>query len=75
MRYYSILAINLNTMLVYKIDIPLPCTKKEALVYAEQKRIKEQLIPIVIAETKEFKNLDKLIKFNYKLLREQKGGV
>lgn len=73
MRYYSVLAISMQTRLVYIINIATPCKKKDAQIWAKQQEVKQGYKTIIIAESKEFMNHNWVEKFNLQNLK--KGGV
>lgn len=71
MRYYSTIIINLNQNLIKIYDLAIPCTKKEAIMWAKnQERIDAGVILCTI-ETKEIVGRNALQRFNLKNIQRK----
>lgn len=71
MRYYSVIIVDLENMLIKIFSLAMPCTKKEALVQANLLERKHGKI-LAVMETREINNRQYLDKFNMKVIQLKK---
>lgn len=79
MRYYTIIALNLNENKIVLTQLEYPCTKKRAKEAAKIRYSKFKEIEIAIVESKEIcnKTFIELFNSNNSLMMQQleKGGI